>query len=42
MMKKRRKVVCRIDRIDEHDFFGMLMATVDTDIIGAVNFKYVE
>ena len=37
-----RKVVCRIDRIDEHDFFGILMATVETDIMGAVNFKNVE
>ncbi len=37
-----RKVVCREKRIDDHDFFGMLMATVGTDMIGSVNFKMVE
>ena len=37
-----RKAVCRYARIDEDDFFGMLMATVGTDMIGAVNFKFVE
>lgn len=34
-----RKVVCREQRIDDKDFFGMLMATVGTDMIGSVNFK---
>ena len=34
-----RKAVCRHARIDEDDFFGMLMATVGTDMIGAVNFR---
>ncbi|MBR1792387.1 MAG: HipA N-terminal domain-containing protein [Bacteroidales bacterium] len=37
-----RKVICRELKIDERDFFGMLMATVGTDIIGAVNFKNVS
>ena len=37
-----RKVVCREKRIDENDFFGMLMATVGTDMIGSVNFKEVD
>ena len=37
-----RRVVCREKRIDEKDFFGMLMATVGTDMIGSVNFKKVE
>lgn len=37
-----RKVVCREQRIDDRDFFGMLMATVGTDMIGSVNFKRVE
>ena len=37
-----RKAVCRYAHIDEEDFFGMLMATVGTDMIGAVNFKNVE
>ncbi len=34
-----RKVICREKRIDDKDFFGMLMATVGTDMIGSVNFK---
>lgn len=37
-----RKVVCREKRIDDSDFFGMLMATVGTDMIGSVNFREVE
>jgi serine/threonine-protein kinase HipA len=37
-----RKVVCREKRIDESDFFGMLKATVGTDMIGSVNFREVE
>ncbi|MBR0049165.1 MAG: HipA N-terminal domain-containing protein [Prevotella sp.] len=37
-----RKVVCREKRIDTSDFFGMLMATVGTDMIGSVNFREVE
>ena len=37
-----RKVVCREKRIDNNDFFGMLMATVGTDMIGSVNFREVE
>lgn len=35
-------MVCREQRIDDKDFFGMLMATVGTDMIGSVNFKKVE
>lgn len=34
-----RKVICRSQRIDEHDFFGMLMAMVDKDFVGAVNIR---
>ena len=37
-----RKVICREQRIDDKDFFGMLMATVGTDMIGSVNFRKVE
>ena len=37
-----RKVICREKHIDEHDFFGMLIATVGTDIIGAVNFRHID
>lgn len=37
-----RKVVCREKRIDNNDFFGMLMATVGTDMIGSVNFREVK
>lgn len=37
-----RKVICREQRIDDKDFFGMLMTTVGTDMIGSVNFREVE
>ena len=37
-----RKAVWHHAHIEEDDFFGMLMATVGTDMIGAVNFKKVE
>ena len=37
-----RKVICREKRIDDNDFFGMLRATVGTDMIGSVNFRKVE
>ena len=37
-----RKVICREQRIDDKDFFGMLMATVGTDMIGSINFREVE
>lgn len=37
-----RKVICREQRIDDKDFFGMLMATVGTDMIGSVIFREVE
>ena len=37
-----RKIICRSSRIDEKDFFGMLMAMADRDFIGAVNVKTVE
>ncbi len=34
-----RRVICRSQKIDEQDFFGMLMAMADKDFIGAVNIK---
>lgn len=37
-----RKIICRSSRIDEKDFFGMLMAMAGRDFIGAVNVKTVE
>ena len=37
-----RKIICRSSRIDEKDFFGMLMAMADRDFIGAVNVKTLE
>ena len=39
-LPKRKEA--REQRIDDKDFFGMLMATVGTDMIGSVNFKEVE
>lgn len=34
-----RKVICRSLRIDEKDFFGMLIAMADKDFIGAVQIR---
>lgn len=34
-----RKVICRSRRIDEKDFFGLLMAMAGQDFIGAVQVK---
>ena len=34
-----RKIICRSLRIDEKDFFGMLMAMANADFIGAVHVK---
>lgn len=34
-----RKVICRLNRIDEEDFFGILMAMAGKDTIGAVNLR---
>ncbi len=34
-----RRVVCRANRIDEDDLFGLLMAMADKDTIGAVNVR---
>lgn len=34
-----RRVICRSQRIDENDFFGLLKAMADKDFIGAVNVR---
>ncbi len=34
-----RRVICRQQRIDEKDFFGMLVAMAGKDFIGAVNLR---
>lgn len=34
-----RMIICRSLRIDERDFFGMLMAMADKDFIGAVHVR---
>lgn len=36
-----RKVQCRLFKLDEKDFFGMLMATDGMDMIGDVSIKKV-
>ena len=36
-----RKIICRSLRIDEKDFFGMLVAMANRDFIGAVHVKTV-
>lgn len=37
-----KQLVCKLNRIDEHDFFGLLMATAKNDNIGAVNVVKIE
>jgi serine/threonine-protein kinase HipA len=37
-----RKLQCRMLRIDENDFFGLLMASAQYDTIGAITIKPVE
>lgn len=34
-----RQVICRSQRIDEQDFFGLLTAMAGKDFIGAVNIR---
>lgn len=34
-----RRVWCRKHKIDEHDFFGMLMMVRGADFIGAINLR---
>lgn len=37
-----RKVICRSQRIDENDFFGILAAMANRDFIGAVNIRRID
>lgn len=37
-----RKMICRSGKIDESDFFGILMALAGKDAIGAVNLRSIE
>ena len=37
-----RRVICRSLRIDENDFFGLLEAMANKDIIGAVNVRRIN
>lgn len=37
-----RKVICRNLRIDERDFFGLLTAMADKDVIGAVQVRKIK
>jgi len=37
-----RRVICRSQRIDENDFFGLLEAMADKDFIGAVNVRRIN
>lgn len=36
-----RKTICRRNKIDEHDFFGMLMFFAGKDVIGNLEFRLV-
>lgn len=37
-----KQVVCKLMRIDPKDFFGLLMTTAKTDIIGAIRVIKIE
>lgn len=37
-----RRAICRSQRIDENDFFGLLEAMADKDFIGAVNIRKIN
>jgi HipA-like protein len=37
-----KQVVCRLNRIDKHDDFGLLLTTAATDSIGAVTVRKIE
>ena len=37
-----RKVICRISRVDESDFFGLLAAMAGKDFIGGVHIEKVS
>lgn len=37
-----RRGICRSQRIDENDFFGLLKAMADKDFIGAVNVRRMD
>lgn len=36
-----KQLVCKLNRIDNDDYFGLLMATATTDTIGAVTVKQI-
>ncbi|GFI57599.1 hypothetical protein IMSAG025_01039 [Muribaculaceae bacterium] len=37
-----RRVICRVLKIDENDFFGLLETMADRDFIGAVNVRRIK
>lgn len=37
-----RRVICRTQRIDESDLFGLLVVMADKDFIGAVNVRKIQ
>ena len=37
-----KQVVCKLSRIDPKDYFGLLMTTAKTDIIGAIRVIKIE
>ncbi len=37
-----RRAICRRQRIDENDYFGLLAAMAGSDFIGAVNLRTVD
>jgi serine/threonine-protein kinase HipA len=37
-----KQVICKLMRIDPKDYFGLLMTTAKTDIIGAIRVIKIE
>ncbi len=37
-----RRVICRAQKIDENDLFGLLVVMADKDFIGAVNVRKIQ
>lgn len=37
-----KQVVCKLNKIDQDDYFGLLMATAKNDSIGAVTLRGIE
>ena len=41
IVAKNKYILCKMRKVDENDIFGLLVATVGADTIGAVSIKEV-